>query len=600
MTEETISDDVGGSLSPAKDLPSNHVDSKKQTEKKTKKKIPEEFVERRERSSRGAKTKAALQISLNSIKETSSSYEAYTDVNGEETKRAGRPKKVKQDEILSSSPLKFKAGPRCTKVAQVKPGPRRKRGRNFHYEDLHLDHLTLDEMPVKSSYEKKFRAKFAKAKKEVAKEKLKVLVPVLDLKNSRDPCTKAAYEIGLEQFQTAKLKSANNLVTAVTYQKGRGNNTFQHRPDPNRVLINDSKARVNLSSAQPFTISTGIDPKAQLQAKLPSLTQSILRPPPVTNYMSVKIETLMNCLEKMYHHHLPMNAFTSRFPNARAKAMLTLMLDGHRQDCQDCANILEDANVGIFHCDEEKFKMDLAAYGPAIPSSAPVVDLSQYPDNIAEMKKLLMEKDAKIKALEKRLESVNKDVKPDEVDKLDLVEMLDGVSEPTMDKYGGKFLKTAGYRLVDLRLLRMALEICQNCHHNKMTLAEMSPEVEGNQEDIVTRLAFVCTVCGPKAIFPTSPFSKTYPTNYSLNKLLLPLIGPSAYFHLAQFVQQNPDAATEVVTTGAFSQQKPQLLVSVDHAFFDFARPFDPPLPTDPDANLMLTGRLIKIPGFSG
>ena len=53
-----------------------------------------------------------------------------------------------------------------------------------------------------------------------------------------------------------------------------------------------------------------------------------------------------------------------------------------------------------------------------------------------------------------------------------------------------------------------------------MTLAEMSPEIEGNQEDVVTRLAFVCTVCGPKAIFPTSPFSKTYPTNYSLNKLL--------------------------------------------------------------------------------
>ena len=78
----------------------------------------------------------------------------------------------------------------------------------------------------------------------------------------------------------------------------------------------------------------------------------------------------------------------------------------------------------------------------------------------------------------------------------------------------GKFLKTAGYRMVDLRLLRMALEICQNCHHNKLTLAEMSPEIEGNQEDVVTRLAFVCTVCGPKAIFPTSPFSKTYPTNY--------------------------------------------------------------------------------------
>ena len=33
--------------------------------------------------------------------------------------------------------------------------------------------------------------------------------------------------------------------------------------------------------------------------------------------------------------------------------------------------------------------------------------------------------------------------------------------------------------------------------------------------------------------------------------------------------------------------QKPQLLVSVDHAFFDFNRPFDPPLPEDPDANMV-------------
>lgn len=313
--------------------------------------------------------------------------------------------------------------------------------------------------------------------------------------------------------------------------------------------------------------------------------------------MSVKIETLMNCLEKMYFNHLPLNAFTSRFANARAKAMLTLMLDGHRKDCSTCSKILEEANVGIFHGDEAKLQMDLEGFGPALPTSAPVVDLSQYPDSVAEMKKLLVEKDAKIKALEKRIQSLNADVKNDDIDKLDLVTMLDGVNEPTMDKYGGKFLKTAGYRIVDLRLLRMALEICQNCHHNKMTLAEMSPEIDGNQEDVVTRLAFVCTVCGPKAIFPTSPFSKTYPTNYSLNKLLLPLLGPSSYFHLAQFLQQNPDAPQEITTSGAFSHQKPQLLVSVDHAFFDFARPFDPPMPTDPDANLILTG--MKNPFFN-
>ena len=141
--------------------------------------------------------------------------------------------------------------------------------------------------------------------------------------------------------------------------------------------------------------------------------------------------------------------------------MLTLMLDGHRETCETCTNILEEANVGVFHGDEEKLKMDLSGMsgksfiffptcieltiffsmiglGPAIPANAPIVDLSQYPDDVAAMKKLLVEKDAKIKALEKRVEALNKEVKPDEVDKLDLVEMLDGVNEPTMDKYGGR------------------------------------------------------------------------------------------------------------------------------------------------------------------
>lgn len=127
------------------------------------------------------------------------------------------------------------------------------------------------------------------------------------------------------------------------------------------------------------------------------------------------------------------------------------MLDSHRADCESCDKILDEGSVGIFHGNEEKLKMDMAEFGPVIPTSAPVVDLSKYPDNVAEMKKLLVEKDAKIRALEKRLEVLNKDTSTDEVDKLDLVDMLDGVNEPTMDKYGGKFLKTAGYRIIDLR-----------------------------------------------------------------------------------------------------------------------------------------------------
>ena len=75
----------------------------------------------------------------------------------------------------------------------------------------------------------------------------------------------------------------------------------------------------------------------------------------------------------------------------------------------------------MFHAGEDQLKMDMSSYGADIPTQAPVVDLSQYPDNVAEMKKLLVEKDAKIKALEKRIEALNKEVKADEVEKLDLV-----------------------------------------------------------------------------------------------------------------------------------------------------------------------------------
>ena len=514
----------------------------KSAEKPTKK--PVEMVEKRERSSRGAKTKAQMQISLSSnLKDYDVVGQDESPVNG--YRRSSKKFCKKPDEPqMSSSPIKFKVGPKCSRKYPIKPGPRTKRGRNFSLEEFYLDQKSIDEEPPVHSYNKKL------LKEKRPKEKLKAAVIVRDLKKARNPSVRAAYEVANDYHQcVGQFKPMKNHVT-VTYQKPKIFETFQHKSNPNRVIYDRNK---HLNTPKPISPIAMAKPLAPPPAPPPPAIDPN-KPPPITNYMSVKIEVLMNCLEKMYHHHLPLNAFTSRFPNARAKAMLTLMLDGHRKECENCDKILCDENVGVFHAEEEQLKMDMSGFGASIPTAAPVVDLSEYPDSVAEMKKLLVEKDAKIKALEKRLEALNKEVKTDEVEKLDMVTMLDGVNEPTMDKYSGKFLKTAGYRLVDLRLLRMALEICQTCHHGKMTLAEMSPEVEGNQEDLVTRLAFICTVCGPKAIFPTSPFSKTYPSNYSLNKLLLPLLGPSAYFHLAQFLQHNPDQATEIQASSTFSK----------------------------------------------
>ena len=113
--------------------------------------IPAEFLQepRRERSKRGAATKAALQISMNIMHQASNVNEQL-----EEPMQNGvrRGKKVQpNEEILSSSPVKWKAGPRCTKVAKVKPGPRSKRRRNFQLEDLYLDQPGKVEKILKGS-----------------------------------------------------------------------------------------------------------------------------------------------------------------------------------------------------------------------------------------------------------------------------------------------------------------------------------------------------------------------------------------------------------------------------------------------------------------
>lgn len=248
MTEETspANDEVSEAPSAAKEGTLKSSDNGQEVEKpagaptptaaKKKKKINEEvMVEKRERSSRGAKTKAALQISLSSMKDYDST-EASATASSQMTNGSsrGRPKRVKQDEIMSSSPLKFKAGPRCTKT-QLKPGPASKRRRNFQYEELFLDQISLDESPMTTSYEKKLK----KCTKD--KEKLKVVVPCLDLKKAKNPCVKAAYDLAFEYYQTiGQFKGINDLVT-VTYQKPKVTQTFMHKPDPNRLIMNDTK-----------------------------------------------------------------------------------------------------------------------------------------------------------------------------------------------------------------------------------------------------------------------------------------------------------------------------------------------------------------------
>ncbi len=588
MTEEneTATQANAGDKEPAEDSTKDGAEAaggEKKTPAKTGKKrksdAAEEPMPKRERSTRGAKTKAALQILQTSLKETNFAAEPpELDYSSGSSKKSPNKKggaeqngDVSDDEASSNDKAEKNGGTASSSSSKSKS----KKG-SGKQKDKDQDKQTNNgDQNNASSAKSTYPARNSK----------RVVI------NSSKQQNKDGSGSGSGSgTPTAASLSSSNIVAGSDGSNSIGGYSLNHPFLASLTQNCDKSVLPNL-----LPLNTNVPPEKPKPVHDPN------KPPPITSYMKVRLEELMNCLEKMFHNHLPTNAFTARYPNARTKAMLTLMLDAHRAGCEECDRVLDEANMGKFHSDSDRMDggLDLSEYGPVVPTQGPSVDLSQYPDNIAAMKKLLVEKDAKIKALEKRLEVANKDCQADDVDKLDLVSMLDGVGEPTLDKFGGKFLKTAGYRIIDLRLLRMGLEICQTCTHNKMTIAEMTPEVEGNQEDLVTRLAFVCGVCGPKAIFPTSPFSKAFPSNYSLNKLLLPLIGPTAYFHLSSFLQHNPDPPLEV-SSGMYYQnssdsKKPQLLVSLDHAYFDFARPFDPPLPEDPDANIM-AGAPITVP----
>ena len=216
--EETTPDNPVPAATEKPDKPEKPEESKK----------PKKSIEpepRRERSSRGAAKKAAMQISLTSNMKDFDMVQPQENVlNGLKSYR--KPKK-QPEEILSSSPLKFKAGPKCTKKP-LKPGPRSKRGRLFALEEFYLDQKSIDEEPLTAKFDRKL------VNEKTVKEKLKAAVIVRDLKLARNPSVKAAYECAQEYYSTiGQFKPMQNLVT-VTYQKPKTFDTFQHRANPNR------------------------------------------------------------------------------------------------------------------------------------------------------------------------------------------------------------------------------------------------------------------------------------------------------------------------------------------------------------------------------
>ena len=82
-----------------------------------------------------------------------------------------------------------------------------------------------------------------------------------------------------------------------------------------------------------------------------------------------------------------------------------------------------------------------------------------------------------------------------------------------------------------------------------------------------TQLALLCSTCGAQTIFSTSSFSTEDPPNYSVNKTLLPLLGPNAYFSLISEVQRSENSMLININMKAAKnkiQQRAKLIMSLD------------------------------------
>eukprot|EP00090_Calanus_glacialis_P013471 TRINITY_DN22146_c0_g1_i1.p1 TRINITY_DN22146_c0_g1~~TRINITY_DN22146_c0_g1_i1.p1 ORF type:complete len:1179 (-),score=271.67 TRINITY_DN22146_c0_g1_i1:51-3149(-) len=179
----------------------------------------------------------------------------------------------------------------------------------------------------------------------------------------------------------------------------------------------------------------------------------------------------------------------------------------------------------------------------------------------------ILELKEKISLLEDKLERLHH--KMSSMDQLDkgqssYYNLLAGVSKPQLLRKNEYTVKQ-GYRIIDLHVFRLALQAAQGCGHAGLMVAEANAPVA--QEDLATQLALLCSTCGAQTIFTTSSFSAEDPPNYSVNKTLLPLLGPNAYFSLISQVQKSENSMMININMKAPKnkiQQKAKLIMSLD------------------------------------
>ena len=93
---------------------------------------------------------------------------------------------------------------------------------------------------------------------------------------------------------------------------------------------------------------------------------------------------------------------------------------------------------------------------------------------------------------------------------------------------------------------------------------------------MATQLGLLCTTCGLQTIFPSSSFSADQPPNYSVNKTLLPALGPSAFYSLVHEVQKSEHSQRIHINHKRNGQTPPpraKLLLSMDKRAYDLEAP---------------------------
>ena len=183
----------------------------------------------------------------------------------------------------------------------------------------------------------------------------------------------------------------------------------------------------------------------------------------------------------------------------------------------------------------------------------------------------ILELKEKISFLEDKLERLQQKILS--ISKLDggqesYHNLLAGVGKPQLLRKNEYSVKQ-GYRIIDLHVFRLALQAAQGCGHAGLMIAEANSPVA--QEDLATHLALLCSTCGAQTIFSTSSFSTEDPPNYSVNKTLLPLLGPNAYYSLISEVQKSENSMLININMKAAKnriQQRAKLIMSLDKKMY--------------------------------